>query len=195
MTKARKLLATALVVGLVGTVGGWATYAAFSSTTSSAGNRFAAGTVALGSNASGSWMYQVSNAEPSDSVTRCTKVTYNGTLESAVRLYASPVGAVGDQIDLTITAGTGDPTFPGCTGFVADSGPAVYTGTLKGFADAHNSFASGFSDAPGSATTWVQNDAVVYQFTLTLKDVAAANGGATPLSTGDHTFTWEAQNV
>lgn len=194
MPKTKKVLATALVLGLVGTVGGWATYSAFSSTTTSAGNRFAAGTVAVGSNASGSWMYQVSGAKPGDSITKCTKVTYTGSLDAAMRLSASSVGAVGNYIDLTITAGTGSPTFPDCNTFVAD-GAAVFSGTLKQFADTYNSYATGFVDNPGSTTKWVTNDAVVYQFVLTLRDDNAANGGATALTTGDHTFTWEARNI
>ena len=195
MPKTKKVLATALVIGLVGTVGGWATYSAFSSTTTSAGNSFAAGTVAVGSNASGSWMYQVSGAKPTDSVTKCTKVTYTGSLDAAVRLYASPpVGAVGNYIDLTITPGTGSPTFPDCNTFVADGAP-VFSGTLKQFTDTYTNYATGFVDNPGSATEWVANDAVVYQFVLTLRDDNAANGGATALTTGDHTFTWEARNI
>jgi hypothetical protein len=195
MPKTKQLLATAVVVGLVATVGGWATYSAFSSTTTSDSNRFAAGTVAVGSNASGSWMYQVAGAKPTDSVTKCTKVTYTGSLDAAVHLYASAVGAVGNYIDLTITSGTGSPTFPGCNTFVADAGAPLFTGTLKQFADTYNNYATGFVDNPGSTTKWVTNDAVVYQFVLTLQDNNAANGGATALSTGDHSFTWEARNI
>lgn len=193
MSKTKKLLATVLVVGLVGTVGGWATFSAFSSTTESAGNRFAAGTVEIGSNALGSFMYQVDGAEPGTTVTKCTKVTYTGSLDADVKLYASAVGAVGDYIDLTVTPGTGSPTFPGCTGFTAD-GAAIYTGTLKGFADTYTSYATGLADNPGSTTKWVADDAVVYQFTLTMQDDNAANGGATALTTGDHSFTWESRN-
>lgn len=193
MSRAKKILASLVVLGLVGTVGGWATYSAFSSTTGSSGNRFAAGTVNLGDNSLGSFMYQVDGAVPGTSVTKCTKVTYTGTLDADVHLYASAVGAVGQYVTLTVTQGTGSPTFPGCTGFVA-SGAPVYTGTLKGFADTYNSYDAGFVTNPGSATKWVQNDAVVYQFTLTMQDDNAANGGATALSTGDHSFTWQARN-
>jgi len=38
------------------------------------------------------------------------------------------------------------------------------------------------------------NDTLVYRFTLTLQDDNNANGGATPLSSGSHAFTWEARN-
>lgn len=193
MSKGKKLLATAAVVGLVGSVAGWATFSAFSSTTGSSGNRFAAGTVQLGDNSLGSFMYQIDAAAPGTTVTKCTKVTYSGTLDADVHLYASAVGAVGQYIDLTVTPGTGSPTFPGCTGFTAD-GAAVYTGTLKAFADTYTSYATGLVDYPGSATEWVTDDAVVYQFTLTMQDDNGANGGATALTTGDHSFTWQARN-
>lgn len=193
MSKTKKLLTSLVVVGLVGSVGGWATYSAFSATTQSAGNRFAAGTVQVGSNSLGSFMYQVDAAEPGTTVTKCTKVTYTGSLDADVALYASAVAAVGSYIDLTVTPGTGSPTFPDCTGFTA-SGAALYTGTLKGFADTYSSYGTGLATFPDGATKWATNDAVVYQFTLTMQDDNAANGGATALSTGDHTFTWEARN-
>jgi hypothetical protein len=196
MSKARKILATAAVLGLTGVAGGWATYSAFSSTTSSTGNTFAAGTVNVADNSLGAYMYQVSNQKPGDSVTKCIKVTYTGTLDAAVKLYVSSVGAVGQYVDMTITPGSGSPTFPGCTGFTPDAGGAIYTGTLKSFADTYSSYAAGFVDNPGTtATKWVANDSVVYQITLTLQDNNSANGGATALTTGAHSFTWEARNL
>ncbi len=193
MSRTKKLLTSMVVLGLSGAVAGWATYSAFSSTTASEGNRFAAGTVNLGDNSLGSFMYQVADAKPGTTVTKCTKVTYSGSLDADVKLYASSVAAVGQYINLTITPGTGSPTFPGCTGFTAD-GAAAYTGTLKGFADTYSSFDNGFVDNPGSTTKWVTGDAVVYQFTLTMQDDNAANGVTSALSTGDHSFTWQARN-
>ena len=191
MSTARKLLVTLLVIGVTGSLGGWATFSAFSATTSNDNNSFAAGTVVIGDNDAGSAMYNVSNQKPGDSVTRCIKVTYTGSLNAAVKLYSSTVGAVGNYIDLTITPGTGSPTFPGCTGFTADASGAIYSGTLKGFADSRTDFTTGLADNPGAAANWVTNDAVVYQFTLTLQDNAAAAGQ----TTGAHTFTWEARNL
>jgi hypothetical protein len=194
MLTARRAVMSVAVVGVVAVVVG-ASWSAFFSTTANPDNVFAAGTVNLGDNDAGSSMYNVSNQKPGDTVSRCVKVTYTGSLPSTVKLYASAVGAVGDYVNLTITPGSGTPTFPGCTGFTADPGGAVYTGTLKGFADAYSSYNTGLVDSPGIlATSWVSNDAVVYQFTLTLQDNNAANGGASPLSTGQHAFTWEARN-
>jgi hypothetical protein len=194
MSRTRKALGTLIVLGLTGAVAGWATFSAFSSTTGSDGNRFAAGTVNLGDNSLGSFMYQVDTAEPGTTVTKCTKVTYTGSLDADVKLYASAVAAVGQYINLTVTPGTAtSPTFPSCTGFTAD-GAALYTGTLKSFADTYTSYATGLADYPGSGTKWVADDAVVYQFTLTMQDDNGANGGATALTTGDHSFTWQARN-
>ena len=195
MSRTRRLLVGLVVLGILGGLTGWATFAAFSSTTSNTGNEFAVGTVNIGDNDAGAVMYNLANQKPGDSVTRCIKVTYTGSLDSTVKLYASAVGSVGNYVDLTVTPGTGDVTFPGCTGFTADSGGALYSGTLKGFADTYTNYDTGLVDHPGTtATKWVANDAVVYRFVLTLQDNNAANGVSSALSTGAHSFTWEARN-
>lgn len=187
----RKLLLTLIVLGALGSVAGWATFSAFSATTSNTGNSFAAGTVAISDNDAGSAMYSVSNQKPGDSTVACIKVTYTGSLDATVKIYASSIPAFGQYVNLLVETGTGSPTFPGCTGFVADAAPTLYSGTLKAFADTYTSFANGLADNPGAAATkWITNDAVVYRFTLTLQDNNSANGG----TTGVHSFTWEAQN-
>lgn len=191
----RKIIMTTALVALVGTVVGIGTFSAFSSTTSNSGNTFAAGTVYLTDNDAGSAMYNVSAGSPGTSVVKCIKLTYGGTLASDVKLYTlSSVGAVASQIDLTIEKGTssGSPSFPGCGTFTAES--TVYTGTLGAFGSARNSYANGVAAFPASQSAWNQNDTLVYRFTLTLQDDNSANGGATPLSTGSHAFTWEARN-
>ena len=195
MTRTQRTLAGVIVVGMLGVASGWATFSAFSSSTSNTDNTFAAGTVNLSDNDAGQVMYAVENQKPGDSVTECIKVTYSGSLDSAVKLYASTVEPLGNYVNLTVTPGTGATTFPDCSGFVADAGGAIYTGTLKGFADTHSSYDTGLADAPGAATKWVTNDAVVYRFALTLQDDNAANGVSSALSSGAHSFTWEARNL
>lgn len=189
-----KLLLTLVVVGVTtATLGG--TFSAFSSTTDSSANSFAAGTVFVADNDAAAAMYSLSNQKPADAVQKCITVTYTGSLPSTVKLYTtSTIGTLGQYLDLTVEKGvftSGTPAFPGCTNF---SGSAVYSGTFANFAGTKNSYANGVSAFPGSQTQWNQNDSVVYRFTLTLQDDNNANGGATALSTGDHAFTWEARN-
>jgi hypothetical protein len=189
----RKFLLSALVVAVLGSLAAFGVFAAFSQTTVNSGNSFAAGTVTIGDNDAGSALYSVSNRKPGDSVTSCIRVTYSGTLASDVRLYtADAIGAIGPYVDLTIDAGTQPAAvFPDCTGFTADAGGPIFNGTLSGFATAHNSWATGLADYPGTvATSWVTSDVVVYRFTVTLQD----NNSAAGTASGSHAFTWEARN-
>ena len=191
----RKILISVALLALVGAAVGFGTFSAFSSTTSNSGNTFAAGTVYLTDNDAGAAMYNVSAGAPGTNVVKCIKLTYGGTLPADVKLYTtSSVNSIANQIDLTIEKGTssGNPAFPGCGTFSAES--TVYSGTLGAFASAQNSYANGVGASPGSQTAWNQNDTLVYRFTLTLQDDNSANGGATPLTTGAHAFTWEARN-
>src|SRR3954468_21270572 len=126
--RARRVLATLAVIGLVGAIAGLGAYSTFTSTTSNAGNTFAAGTVAISDNDAGAAMYSVSNKKPGDTITQCIKVTYTGSVDSDVKLYtSSTIGALGPYIDLQVRSGSGNPTFPGCTGFTADAAD-LYSG-------------------------------------------------------------------
>jgi predicted ribosomally synthesized peptide with SipW-like signal peptide len=185
----RKILLTLVALGLMSTLVGIGTFSAFSSTTSNDNNQFASGTVILSDNDAGAAMYSVSGKKPGDSVQACITLTYTGTLAADVKLYTtSAIGALGQYLDMTVDKGSGNPAFPGCTGFTLQSN--IFTGTLQGFATAHNSYANGILAYPGAQTQWNQNDTLVYRFTLTLQN----NNNAQGLSTGLHSFTWEAQN-
>jgi Camelysin metallo-endopeptidase len=189
-----KVLLTVLAMSSLGGLSALGVFGAFSSTTSSASNQFASGTVTLGDNDLGASLYNVTNAKPGESISKCIKVTYTGSLEADVHLYTtSTIGTLGQYVELTITPGSQtSPSFPSCTGFTADSGGPLYSGTLSAFATAKNSYANGVVDYPGSTTKWQTNDSVIYQFTLTLQ--SSAPEAAQGLSTGSHTFTWEARN-
>lgn len=196
MSKTRKTLLTILVIGIVGALAGVGTFSAFSSTTLNSGNSFAAGTVYITSNSAGSALYSVANQKPLSSVQGCIVVTYSGTLPASVRLYTtSTINPVGAYISLTVDKGTfpgAPPAFPSCTGF---TGTNIFTGTLSGFATANSNYATGIAAFPGAQTQWNQNDTLVYRFTATMQDNNLANGGAGgALSSGLHSFTWEAQN-
>ena len=193
MTKTRKLLLSLLVLGLSGPLLAAGSYSAFSATTESKDNQFSAGTVALGDNDNGNVMYNVAAAGPGDVVEKCIQVTYTGSLAADVKLYvASALGPLAPYITLEITPGNqpDGATFPNCTGFAAQVEGPIYTGTLDAFRTAHNSFANGFVDNPGSASGWAKDDAVIYRFRLTVSTDPAAAGK----STGAHTFTWEARD-
>ena len=194
MKTTTKVLLTALCVGALGSLAAMGVFGAFSSTTTNAGNTITAGTVAIADNDAGAAMYSITNAKPGESVSKCIKVTYTGSLDADVHLYTtSTIGALGQYVDLTITPGTQTtPSFPSCTGFVADSGGALNTGTLANFATTKNSYANGVVDYPGTGTKWATNESVIYQVTASLQSSAPeAAQGAT---TGAHTFTWEARN-
>jgi hypothetical protein len=193
--RTRKLLLTVLVIGVVGTVAGVGTFSAFSSTTSNDGNLFAAGTVTLADNDSGSALYNVTNAKPGDSAQSCITVTYTGSLSANVRLYTgSTIGSLGSHLTLTVTPGTGTVSFgSSCANFTADSGGAIYNGTLSNFASTYSNFSGGLAlKNSGGSTTWSQNDAVVYKFQISLSSGDTTGQG---LTTGSHSFTWEAQNT
>ncbi len=81
--------------------------------------------------------------------------------------------------------------YPLCTGFTADRRDAVqqHAGGLR---RTHNTYANGLVDFPGAPTSWSTNNNVVYQVTASLSTSAPDTvQGAT---TGQHTYTWEAQN-
>jgi predicted ribosomally synthesized peptide with SipW-like signal peptide len=190
-----KLLLSFLTIGVLGGLAGLGTFAAFSSTTSSSGLSFEAGSVNLADNDANSALYSVTNKKPGDTVTGCIKVTYTGTVASDVRIYTtSTVGTLGQFIDLTITPGSqAVSSFPSCVGFVADAGGPLYSGTLQNFANTKNSYANGIADYPGIlATSWTANDSVVYQVSVTLQ--VATPDTAQGLTTGTHSFTWEARS-
>jgi len=194
MRTSTKVLLTALCVGALGSLAAMGVFGAFSSTTTNAGNTITAGTVAIADNDAGAAMYSITGAKPGESVSKCIKVTYTGSLDADVRIYTgSTIGSLGQYVDLTITPGTQTTsTFPSCTGFTADSGGAIYTGTLQNFGSTKNTYANGVVDYPGTGTKWATNESVVYQVTATLQ--SSAPDAAQGLTTGAHTFTWEARN-
>src|SRR3954471_10700396 len=151
MTTARKGLATLVVVGVTGGLAVFGTFAAFSDTTSNSGNQFSTGTVTLTNNSTSAMFNNVTGATPgAPSTDRCIKVAYTGSLAATVKLYTtdSSGGALAQYTDVTITPGTysgATPAFPDCTGFTADAGGAIYTGTLDNFRTTKNSYANGIT--------------------------------------------------
>lgn len=193
--RARKLLLSAAIVGAVASAAGVGTYSAFTATTANSGNTFAAGSVSIADDDSGTAMLSLANAKPGDSDTSCIRVRYTGSLASTVRMYASVSGTLPQYLTLTVTRGT-DPTpsFDDCADFAADAtdyvgagAGVVYSGSLSAFP---TSYATGLVDpVTGSSESWTANEEHVYRFTVTLQDVDAAKS-----QTGSASFTWEARN-
>lgn len=161
--------------------------AAFTATTVNGGNSLAAGDVVLSDDDAGSAMFTLSNMKPGTTATECVLVSYSGSLDASVKLYASIAGGSGleEFVDLSVYRGAGGDS-SGCGAFV--SAETVFTGTLKGFTDTHTSFATG-------AGTWTPAggapvDGMTYKFVVTLEDNNSAQG-----LTSSQTFTWEAQNT
>lgn len=189
MSRARQVLLSLAVLGVTGFIAFLGTYSAFTAADTNDGNTITSGTVSLTDDDSGSAMYSVTNQKPGDTVQKCIKVTYAGSLDADVRFYtADTIGAVGEFVNLTITPGSGA-TFPDCTGFTAD-GADLFSGTLASFATTHSNWTNGLVDYPSAGSKWVTNDAVVYRFTLTLQDDDDAQGD----TSNSHAFTWEARN-
>jgi hypothetical protein len=185
MESARKVLWSLLVVAALGGLAAFGAFSAFSDTTSNANNDFAAGTVTIGNNAT-SPLYSVSNGKPgAASTNRCIKITYSGSLPATVKLYRSSLsGTLGQYLDLTVTKGTG--TQEDCSDFSA--GASVYSGTLQSLG---TDFGSGVAVTNASnSATWSNGDAVTYRFSAVIQDTNSAKG----LSTGTHSFSWEAHN-
>jgi hypothetical protein len=109
-------------------------------------------------------------------------------------LTESAIGELGPFVNLKVEAGTqATSTYPKCEGFTpASSGATVYEGTLAAFATEHNTFATGITTNPASATKWETNNSVVYRFTATLS--SSAPNTVQGKTTGTHAFIWEAQN-
>jgi predicted ribosomally synthesized peptide with SipW-like signal peptide len=192
--------ALALVaIGLAAALAGTQTWAAYSATSASVGNSFAAGTVALADNDSGTAVLALAGAVPGDSDTACVTVAYNGSLASALRLYGTTSGTGLDPyLDLSVTRGTfagAPPAFASCVGFSADAtdyvgagGGVIYDGTLQAFPDDHG---TGLVDPrPAGPETWTSGESHVYKLQITLQNNLAARG-----RTATQTFTWEARNT
>ncbi|MFN8052602.1 MAG: hypothetical protein U0Q22_14240 [Acidimicrobiales bacterium] len=164
-----------------------ASRAAFSGTTTNAGNSITAGVVSVSDDDSGSAMFNVTGVVPGAAQTRCINVSYTGSTTSDVHLYGV-VGGTGlaPYLDATIEVGTGA-TGGGsfsCTGFVA--GSTLYTGTLAGFGTGHTDYASGLAGFDGATNPTVRS----YRIVLNVQDDDAAQG-----LSATTTLTWEAQDA
>ena len=194
MNRRMKIALSTLVVGVLGSFAALGVYGLFSATTQNAGNEIGSGTVELSDNDAGAALYNATGMRPGESISRCIKATYTGSLPALVRLYSpSSPGPLAQYIELTVTQGTQPSSaFPNCTGFSADGTGVIFTGTLQGFEQARNSYATGIATAPAGKSGWSTGEAVVYRIQATLQ--ASAPDSSQGTSSGVHSFVWEARN-
>ena len=109
-TEGRKLriFLTVAVLALMAGVAVFATSAAFTATTSNPGNVIQAGTVSIGDSDAGTGtLYNTPNQKPGSGngpTAACLRVTYSGSLASAVQLYRGAV-TNGSQFRLKVERG------------------------------------------------------------------------------------------
>ena len=193
----RNLAKGVLPLGILASAGMvWqSSYAAFSGTTSNAGNSWTAGTVKLTDSQNGTALLNATGLKPGSTGTACIKLTYGGNLAAATKVYV----ATGDlttttpsnlapYLTLKIDEGTGSD--PLCSDFASPANifnpTNATTGTLGTFASADTNFANGagaWAPAANGATR-------TYRFTWTVQDNNLAQGLNATVK-----FTWEAQNT
>lgn len=195
MRSLRKLLVSALILGVTGMVAGAASWSAFSGTTANAGNGFQSGTVSLSDNDSNGSLLTLTNATPGQTATGCIKVSYGGTLPADVKLYANVSGALAQYLTLKVTRGSDSGTFPNCS-FTADTrdyigqgAGVVYSGNLSAFPAGYASGLTDLDNSSGGAETWTSGETHAYKLEVTLQNNSAAQGQSASAS-----FTWEARN-
>ena len=197
MRRSRKLAAL-LVLGAVAAAGGSGTFAAFTATTTTAGQRIEAGSLQLTDNDGGSAVLALAAAQPGAVDEGCIKVSFNGSLPSTVRLYGTTGGSGLDSyLELKVTRGSYSPSEPApgsCTNFQPDAtnyvgqgAGVVYNGTLQGYPD---TYAAAVVDPPsGGAESWTNGESHVYKLEVTLRHNVAAQG-----LNASQQFTWEARS-
>jgi hypothetical protein len=195
MKTRNKLLTSALVVAVLGSVAALGVFGLFSATTQNSGNEISSGTVALTDNDAGSAQLNIVGAKPGDSWTRCIKVTYNGSLPADIHSYVvGGTGPLAPYLHLTLTQGSQPTaTFPSCTGFTPDAtnGTGItYSGPALG-APA-GTYENGAPVVPFGQVAWNAGDSLVFRSVLVLD--AAAPDLAQGNTTGVYTVVWEARN-
>ena len=200
LPRGRRLVLLAATLAGLTAAASMSTWSAFTSTTANENNHFVTGTVALSDNNGDTAMLSLPDTHTGDSTTGCIDVTYTGTSDASVRLYANTTFTSGSSLapylNLTVTRGTGTTgAFPTCTDFSADAtdyvgagAGVIYNGTLSAFPANYN--AGVVDPTSGTPATWQENDGHVYRFVVTVADDNNAQG-----KNATTAFTWEARNT
>ena len=189
-----RIFFTVAVLALMAGVAVFTTSAAFTATTSNPGNQIEAGTVAIGDSDAGTGvLYNALNQKPGSGngpTAACIRVTYSGSLASAVKLYSTAISN-GTQFHLKVERGsglTGPAADMNCTGFTSSSTP--FDANMNTFPTTY----AGGIDGKAAGAAWSSGDSVDYRFTVYTVDDTTPNAHTTAKDSGAHSFTWEAQN-
>jgi hypothetical protein len=190
-----KIFLTVAVLALMAGVAVFSTSAAFTATSSNPGTLIEAGTVSIGDSDAGTGkLYNALAQKPgagNGPQAACIRVTYSGSLASAVKLYRSAV-TNGSQFHLTVERGGNTLSAPAadmnCTGFSAAS--TAFDNTLDQFPSTY----AGGIDGKAGGTAWSSGQSVDYRFTIYPVDDTTPNAHTSAVDTSSHSFTWEAQN-
>jgi hypothetical protein len=190
----RRIFITIAVLAVMAGAAVFTTSAAFTATSSNPGNVIEAGTVSIGDSDAGTGkLYNALAQKPGSGngpAAACIRVTYGGSLASAVKLYRSAV-TNGDKFQLKVERGSGI-TAPAadmnCTGFSASS--TAFDNTLDQFP---TTYAAGI-DGKAAGAAWSSGQSVDYRFTVYAVDDTTPNAHTSAVDTTAHSFTWEAQN-
>jgi hypothetical protein len=193
MNKRNKLLLSALVIGVLGSLTALGVFGVFSATTQNAGNEISTGTVALSDNDAGAALFNVTGADPGDSWARCIKVTYNGSLPAEIHNYLqNTTGELAEFLHLKMTQGTqSSATFPSCSGFTPDATGVIFEGPIT--SPVPGSYEYGLPVAPAGQTQWNPGNSLVFKLELTLD--ATTPDSAQGATTGSMTALWEARSA
>jgi predicted ribosomally synthesized peptide with SipW-like signal peptide len=165
-TSARLAMSAAALAAILG-AGAYGTYSAFSDTTENTGNTFAAGTIDIADDDSGTSMFTVSGMLPGQTETRCINVSNVGTSPFANVGLSGAVGGTGLATSLQVTVdrgtGAGGGTSFSCTGYTN-----VTSGIVTGALSAFPTTASPVNDATG----WTAGAKKSYRFTVALPSTA-----------------------
>ena len=195
--RARIWAAAAVALGMAISGGSvWrASQAAFSAQTGVNGNTFSVGSVTITNERSGAVIFTggTTNMAPGATDSKCVRVTYQGSLASEVRMYASTYtdSGLAQYLHVTIEEGDGG-TFADCTGFTR----TAYLVNDQLAADvffplgvaAHRNYADGLGGAwqPSSNPSYK-----TYKVTYSLPSATTGGQGSGLVIT----FTWEAASI
>ncbi len=192
MTRARKILLSALVVGLAGLIVAVGSYSLFSETTANASNEFVSN-ITLGDSDAGEPLFTLDSADLDQP--RCIRVTYQGPIEATVRLYGSVSGVGTPYLRLTVTRGAmASGSFPSCAGFKSDSTDYVGSGAGVIYSAALSDYPSSYEDGvtdprDGSPASWTDGQTHTYRFSIARTDADSA-----PAGEASATFSWAAKS-